>query len=298
MTTGNSRLRKARQSVVLTFFSDYKIMLAETKPDFVLALGRHSAMAEIAHYLLDNGLPFLMEKPLGINAAEVLGISEKAEALNGFAAVPLFQRYMPYVEKVQAMIADGSFGTISHIQFRGNRPTSERYPQWGSAWMLDPAQSGGGCLRNLGTHGIDMFLHLTGEAAEVIAAQTSNRGLGQLVEDYAAVHLRSESGILGAMEFGNLFPYSGPDRAVGGDGGFTICGRDAMLSFGAGSIRVVTAEGLEVIKVEPAGPPSARMLRETLNCWQAGEAPPVTARECYRAQRLVDRAYELAGPLT
>jgi predicted dehydrogenase len=29
--------------------------------------------------------------------------------------------------------------------------------------MLDPACAGGGCLRNLGTHGIDLFLHLTGK---------------------------------------------------------------------------------------------------------------------------------------
>jgi len=31
-------------------------MLAETKPDFVVALGRHRGMAETALYLLDHGL--------------------------------------------------------------------------------------------------------------------------------------------------------------------------------------------------------------------------------------------------
>ena len=42
-------------------FTDYPRMLAETRPDFVVALGRHSAMADTAHYLLDEGYPFLME---------------------------------------------------------------------------------------------------------------------------------------------------------------------------------------------------------------------------------------------
>ena len=37
-------------------FTDYPQMLAETRPDFVVALGRHSAMADTAHYLLDAGL--------------------------------------------------------------------------------------------------------------------------------------------------------------------------------------------------------------------------------------------------
>ena len=64
--------------------------------------------------------------------------------------------------------------------------------------MLDPAVAGGGCLRNLGPHGFDLFLFLTGEDAHVIGAQVSARALGQAVEDYASVLLRSASGVLGA----------------------------------------------------------------------------------------------------
>src|SRR5262249_2675839 len=52
-------------------FTDYRKMLATIRPDFVLALGRHRQMAGIAHDLLDRGYPFLMEKPMGINAPEV-----------------------------------------------------------------------------------------------------------------------------------------------------------------------------------------------------------------------------------
>src|SRR5258706_525970 len=46
-------------------FTDYRRMLATTRPDFVVALGRHRQMAGIAHDLLDQGYPFLMEKPMG-----------------------------------------------------------------------------------------------------------------------------------------------------------------------------------------------------------------------------------------
>src|SRR5712671_6769913 len=49
-------------------FTDHRHMLATTRPDFVVALGRHRQMAGIAHDLLDQGYPFLMEKPMGINA--------------------------------------------------------------------------------------------------------------------------------------------------------------------------------------------------------------------------------------
>ena len=46
-------------------FTDYQQMVEQLKPDFVIALGRHVDMAMTAHFLLDNEIPFLMEKPMG-----------------------------------------------------------------------------------------------------------------------------------------------------------------------------------------------------------------------------------------
>src|SRR5215475_13874567 len=77
-------------------FTDYAQMLGETHPDFVLALGDHRAMATTAHYLLDHGYPFLMEKPMGYNAAQVRSVAEKAATTHGFAAVSLPQRLQPF----------------------------------------------------------------------------------------------------------------------------------------------------------------------------------------------------------
>src|SRR5262245_62887554 len=63
-------------------FTDYEAMLATTRPDFVLALGRHRQMARIAHHLLDHGYPFLMEKTMGINAAEVEAVTATSTRLD------------------------------------------------------------------------------------------------------------------------------------------------------------------------------------------------------------------------
>ena len=62
-------------------FTDYRLMLADTRPDFVIALGRHSEMAGVAHHLLDQGYPFMMEKPMGITAAEVQAVADGAIAI-------------------------------------------------------------------------------------------------------------------------------------------------------------------------------------------------------------------------
>ena len=55
-------------------YTDYHAMLDAEKPDFVVGLGRHDQMAEIAHALLDRRIPFIMEKPMSHNARLVEGL--------------------------------------------------------------------------------------------------------------------------------------------------------------------------------------------------------------------------------
>ena len=269
-------------------FTDYRDMLGATRPDFVLALGRHSAMAGIAHFLLDEGYPFLIEKPVGVNAQEVRGVADKAAAKGTFAAVPLFQRLQPFVTQARRMLAEGAFGPVSHFYFRSNRPTSARYVAWGAPWMLDPAVAGGGCLRNVGIHGIDAFLYITGEDAEVTGVQLSSRAHGQRVEDYATLLLRTTSGVLGTIEVGNTFP------GKGGDAEWRLAGRDALLTLREGTLRCTTATGDQELAGQPLDPLPQIAIRDALARWQRGEPPAAGIEDCYRAMRLVDQAYAIA----
>jgi len=283
-------------------FTDDREMLAATRPDFVLALGRHSIMAETAHHLLDSGVPFLMEKPMGISAEEVRGIAEKADKVGGFAAVPLFQRYLPFVKKARTGIAENVFGPLSHMSLTSLRPGSDRYVKWGAPWMLDPAIAGGGCLRNVGLHFLDMFLYILGEDAEVVGAEVSNRALGQPIEDYACLQLRSASGVLGTVAVGNSFPYQGPpdpDRDyIGAGAELSFSGRDALLTARGGSLRMVTADHQEVMPARPDKTPALAILEDTLSRWRRGEPPVTDAWDCWRAMALVDEAYRMAVPVS
>ncbi len=270
-------------------FTDHRRMLAATRPDFVVALGRHRQMAGIAHELLDQGYPFLMEKPMGISAVEVRGVADKAARLNAFVAVPLAQRYQPFATRARELLAEGRFGPLSHIYIRINRPGPARYSCWDCPWMLDPAEAGGGCLRNLGPHGFDMFLFLTGEEAEVTGAQISRRAHRQPVEDYASVLLRSTSGILGTIEVGNGFPRNGTD------GEWKIAGRDAILALKDGVLRLDTASGDETTPSTDLVAPYFTAVRDALDHWKRGELPPVSVHDCARAVRLIDQAYERAA---
>jgi predicted dehydrogenase len=270
-------------------YTDYTMMLSEVRPDFVVALGRHRQMAAIAHDLLDAGYPFLMEKPMGISAAEVEAVAAKAAKLNAFVAVPLAQRYAPFAKRARDLLAAGSFGPLSHVYVRINRPAPKRYGGWDCPWMLDPAEAGGGALRNLGPHGFDMFLHLTGEDAQVTAAQFSRRAHDTPVEDYASVMLRSASGILGTVEVGNGFPRDGTD------GEWKIAGRDAILTMKDGLLKLATAAGDETFPGTEIAAPYFTAMRDALDHWQRGAPPPIGVHDCLRAVRLIDQAYAHGG---
>jgi len=98
-------------------FTDYRKMLASTRPDFVVALGRHREMAAIAHDLLDQGYPFLMEKPMGVNAPEVEAVAAKAARLDAFVAVPLAQRYGPFATRARELLAAGALAHCHTFMF-------------------------------------------------------------------------------------------------------------------------------------------------------------------------------------
>jgi predicted dehydrogenase len=285
----NLAARRAAEVGNPATFTDYRQMLATVRPDFVLALGRHRQMAQIAHDLLDQGYPFLMEKPMGINAGEVEAVAAKAARLKAFVAVPLAQRYGPFATRARELLAAGRFGPLSHIYVRINRPGPARYPAWDCAWMLDPLEAGGGCLRNLGSHGLDMFLHLTGEPAEVTGAQLSRRAHERAVEDYASVMLRSASGILGTVEVGNTFP------RIGTDGEWKLAGRDAILTMKDGIMNLATAEGDETLAGADVTAPYVLAVRDALDHWRRGAPPPISVHDLVRAVRLIDQAYQRAA---
>ncbi len=270
-------------------FDDYRQMLGAVETDFVLALGRHDTMADTAHYLLDNQIPFVMEKPMSYSARQLRGVVDKAAATSGFAAVPLSRRYSPIVQWAKKFVKEGTYGPMCHFYARMNRPTPQRYASWGAGWMLDPKISNGGCLRNLGNHGLDAFVYLTGEGENitVTGAQLSWSTHSQLVEDYASVLIKSASGVLGTIEVGNGFPSEGTD------GQWKVAFRDAILISNKDEVTLETADGARILP--PPDGPSPDILRHTVEAASRGDDPPVSVRDCYLAVRLIDLAYIAAG---
>jgi predicted dehydrogenase len=276
-----------------TPYTDYRAMIEKTKPEFVVALGHHAAMPAEFRFLVETGIPFLMEKPWGIDAKTVNQLADLAESKKAWAAVPMPFRYSWFAETAVAMRDRGELGTISHGLMRFNQPGIQRYRDLGSPWMLSKAETGGGALINLGIHGFDLCRYVTGEEPRVVSAATSHSIHKLAIEDYAHVTLRTPRGVVFLNEASYTFPGAGSDqeRKISAERAFlraTTTGGEGVEIIGPGRNETVKA---------PAGYLSGwpRVVHECLDRIGRGDPPPATARDCARAVSLIFDAYQMAG---
>ena len=181
-------------------FTDYHEMCARLKPDFVFALGRHCDMADEARSLIEQRIPFAMEKPCAITAADAHDIATRAAAANVFAAVPFVIRYSPLIETIR------SYGeTPQYIVFKFVGGMVDRYHEQRVEWMLHQDTAGGGPLINLGVHFLDLCRVLCRLQATRSRCNVSNHFSHLDIEDHAMVLMRGD-GVTCSVETGYLYP--------------------------------------------------------------------------------------------
>jgi predicted dehydrogenase len=276
-----------------TPFTDYRMMIDKTKPEFVLSLNRHVDMPGPFRFLVDSGIPFLAEKPWATDDKTVNELAAYAEKKNAWACAPMSFRYSWWAEIARKMVKNGELGTISHMLVRFNQPGIQRYLDEGNSWMVTKAEAGGGALLNLGFHGFDLCRYITGEDPKVVSAVTSHAIWKRDVEDYAFVTLRTPSGIVFLNEARYTFPTNGSDseRKIAAEKAFvraTNTGGDSVQIIGPGRNETLKAPA-DYVGSWPG------VVKDCLDRIGRGEPPPATVHDCARAVSLTFDAYRSAG---
>jgi predicted dehydrogenase len=272
-------------------YVDYRSMIQLTRPDLVLALGRHVDMPAAFRYLVDAGVPFIAEKPWGTDAGTVRDLASLAESRGAWVATPFSMRYSQWAAAARQLLKTGEGGAASHLVFRMVRPGVSRYIDYGSPWMLSKAEAGGGVLLNLGVHGFDLCRYLTAEEPELVASVVSNAAHGLEVEDYAHVVMRTPSGAV----FHNEVSYTYP-RLDGDDDERKLATAGVLLRATPRGLRITDAGRDEVVPPEPGHMAEwEAFIADCLTRLRRGEPPPNKPRDTARAVALVFEAYRLAG---
>jgi predicted dehydrogenase len=198
-------------------FDDLDMLLDHDAVDCAFVSGPVSEMPARARAVIARGIPFSLEKPCALTAAEVEALHAEARAAGVFVAVPLIQRHSRIAKELTALAATDPPLEIA-VRFIAGPP--QRYERWNSAWMLDPARSGGGAGINLAAHFVDLAEHLAGSPAADVTGLTSADRHGRAVEDLAVFLLRHVNGAVTDITVGYRFPDAPPHRefrmSVGG----------------------------------------------------------------------------------
>ncbi|MDB5513178.1 MAG: gfo [Enterovirga sp.] len=169
-------------------------LLAEGLDGIVIATP--SALhAEQSILALAAGAAVFCQKPLGRNAAEARAVVDAARAADRLLAVDLSYRFTDGMRRIREIVAAGGLGRIYAVDLVFHNAYGPDKP-----WFYDRAQSGGGCVMDLGVHLVDLALWTLGfpeirdVSARLFAGGEPLGASPDRVEDYAVATLGLDTG--------------------------------------------------------------------------------------------------------
>ncbi|TWU24271.1 1,5-anhydro-D-fructose reductase [Novipirellula galeiformis] len=144
------------------------------------------------------GKHVLVEKPMAMDVAECGEMIEVCATANVRLGVAYYRRFYPLLQRIEDLLKSNAIGTPLAVSAVTATPVAMQPGEEGH-WRTERADSGGGALMDVGSHRINVFLHLFGPIAEVKSICTTVAADYE-VEDTAALLLRFECGMVGTLQ--------------------------------------------------------------------------------------------------
>ncbi|MCO1339261.1 hypothetical protein BJH93_10210 [Kocuria polaris] len=214
-------------------YADHGSLAAAEGVDVVYVATTHPSHRDLALEAIEHGKHVLIEKPIGITAAQADEIAAAARARGVFAGEAMWTVFLPAFDVVRQILASGRLGRLEGIV----ADYGEFLPPGHRAYRADLA---GGPLMDLGIYLLALSTHVLGEARGVSARAgfRGPEGVGGVHTHLSAV-LEHDGGATSALHT-TLRGFT-PST-------FTITGSEASLSIDGpfnspAGLTVVTADG-------------------------------------------------------
>jgi predicted dehydrogenase len=252
--------------------------------------GAHAAQAISA---LERGLAVFCQKPLTRDAGEAERVLDAAHRAGRLLEVDFSYRGVRGVPELRELVRSGALGDLFAIDLvfhNAYGPDKD--------WFYDLAQSGGGCVMDLGIHLVDLANWISGSrghgdmrASLHARGQPLSRPVRE-VEDYACAQWRLDSGASVRMTCSWRLP-AGRDALI--EAAFYGTRGGAALRNVAGSFYDFTVERFDgTSSAQLAGPPDAwggRMLVQWARQLAQGGRFDASAMRLLDVARTVDAIY-------
>lgn len=148
---------------IATAHGSYAALLADAEVDIVYIATPHTEHHACALAALAAGRHVLVEKPIGVNAAQAAEIAQSARTAGLFAAEAMWMKFLPRFDVIRQVVDSGMLGRIhTVIADHGEHFTPEHR-------IYDPALAGGPLL-DLGTYPVSLANFVFGKPETVLAS--------------------------------------------------------------------------------------------------------------------------------
>lgn len=143
-------------------YGSYEELAAAPDIDIVYVCTPHNFHHQAAVLALDAGKHVLVEKPIGLNAAQARDIAKRAEAAGVFAAEAMWSFFLPKFDVIRQILDAGTLGTVTTV-FAEYGEHFERGHRIFDPWLA------GGPLLDLGTYPLALVTEVLGPPEELHA---------------------------------------------------------------------------------------------------------------------------------
>ncbi len=179
----------------ISTYKDYGEMLQKQDLDAVFIASPTNLHVPMALKCAERGIPFFVEKPLGISGADVQPLVNLANERNLTNMVGYMGRYIDTFAHAKKLIAGNPLGKLIHL--RASMYVSQLFAK-GKGWRYDKAKSGGGVLSTQNSHLIDLLLWFFGPVDSVSGHVKSV--FSGCVDDFSHAWFTFQSGLTGFMD--------------------------------------------------------------------------------------------------
>jgi predicted dehydrogenase len=174
---------------------DWKNLVARADLDAVIISTPPNLHAEMCIDALSAGKHVLCEKPLGRFPEECKEIVDAASKADRFLATGFNHRFYPAFEKARGWIAANRIGNLDHVRsYAGYSAAEHNHP-----WISDAAVTGGGALRDIGIHLIDLTRNFMKEVVDVKGFASNSVWKFNQCEDNGFLMMRSATGMSASL---------------------------------------------------------------------------------------------------
>jgi len=201
-------------------------LLARNDIDAVICDTPTTAHCDVLVKAAKAGKHIFTEKALCPTVAECLEVKKAVEEAGVTFAISFFQLGSPALKFAKRMIADGAFGTITHVRSRvAHGGVSDK---WLPAYWFEEKDAAGGAMMDLGCHPMYIISYILGKPKRVTGLYTAP--FGTPVDENAVAIAEFEGGAIGVAET-SFISYGSPNTLElnGTEGCLIAHGDDIMV---------------------------------------------------------------------